>query len=57
MQPQRTGISEPVECTEFELPDNYCPTVIEEVAATNQAYVLGYDGSTYDYFVQKVICF
>ena len=47
----RQEISEPVEVTEFTLPDNYCPMSIEEVETANQAYVLGYNGDTYDYFV------
>lgn len=44
-------IAEPVECTEFTLPDNYCPAMIEEAEDANQVYVLGYNGDTYDYFV------
>lgn len=45
------GITTPIECTEFELPDNYSPMAVEEVAAANRFYVLGFDGETYDYFV------
>lgn len=48
---QEAEIANPVECTEFVMPDNYSPMGVEEVTATNQVYVLGYDGDTYDYFV------
>lgn len=44
-------ITTPIECTEFELPDNYSPMSVEEVAAADRFYVLGYNGETYDYFV------
>lgn len=44
-------IATPIECTEFELPDNYSPMAVEEVAAADRFYVLGYNGETYDYFV------
>lgn len=44
-------IAEPVECTEFTLPDNYCPAAVKEDGDASQVYVLGYNGDTYDYFV------
>lgn len=44
-------IATPIECTEFQLPENYSPMAVEEVAAADRFYVLGYDGGTYDYFV------